>query len=425
LKVLSVTGFERSLLPRVLTRGQNLSKPIPRVRRILAQVRKEGDGALIELTRQFDGVRLTKSGIAVRQSEIRMASRALTRNQLRALNLCRENIERYHRAQLPSDWRIRGAGFTVGQSWRPLERVGIYVPGGRAAYPSTVLMCAIPAKVAGVKEIYVCSPPSADGSVNPSILAAARLVGVTGVFKVGGAQAIGALAYGTETVPKVDKIVGPGSAIVTAAKLEVSREVAIDLPAGPSEVVIVADSNADPGLIASDLIAQAEHDPDAWAILFCPSRKIVAAIAGELQRQIAALSNRRKVSSRNVVAVVSSVRKAIHYVNLIAPEHVQLSVAEEGYARMVENAGALFIGRYTPVALGDYSAGTNHVLPTGGYARAYSGLSTFDFLKRISFVRCSREGLRALGPPTITMAEMEGLYGHAESLRRRTGSIWA
>ncbi len=422
MKALSAGQFERSLLPKVVARGtQDLSKFGPRVRRILSAVRKGGDKALIQYTRSFDGVKLSRGQLKVSRDEIAKAKKALTRQQIKALRLCRDNIERYHRAQAPRDWEIRGKGFTVGQMSKPLKKIGIYVPGGRAAYPSTLLMCAVPAKVVGVEEIYVCTPPSNNGRVNPSILAVADIIGITCVFKVGGAQAIGAMAFGTETIPKVDKIVGPGNAFVTTAKLEVSREVAIDLPAGPSEVVIVADSDADPQVIASDLIAQAEHDPEAWAILFCPSRRVIRETQRELKKQVKSLAKRRSVSTRNIVAVTSSLEKAMRYVNHIAPEHVQLFLRDSRYARSVNNAGAIFIGEYTPVALGDYSAGTNHVLPTGGYARVYSGLSTFDFVKRISFVRSTRQGLRTLGEATIAMAEMEGLHGHAESVRRRGG----
>jgi histidinol dehydrogenase len=315
-------------------------------------------------------------------------------------------------------------GVTAGQVTRPLSSVGVYAPGGRASYPSSVLMCAIPARVAGVEEIIVCSPPGNSGDINPALLVAADIVGVSGVYRVGGAQAIAAMTYGTETVPKVDKIVGPGNVFVTAAKLEVSKDVAIDVPAGPSEVLIIADETGNASFIASDLLAQAEHDPQAWAILLTTSEAIASALNEEFYRQMESLSRteviRSSLQKGGLIVIVRDIEEAVEYTNLIAPEHLQIQTKNPAEVlSKIRNAGAIFLGGYSPVALGDYSSGLNHVLPTGGYARFYSGLSTLDFVKTMNFLQCNREGYRSLKETAVTLAEMEGFDGHAKSVSIR------
>jgi histidinol dehydrogenase len=315
-------------------------------------------------------------------------------------------------------------GVTAGQVTRPLSSVGVYAPGGRAAYPSSVLMCAIPAQVARVEKIIMCSPPEKAGDINPSLLVAADIAGVEEAYRVGGAQAIAAMAYGTETVPKVDKIVGPGNVFVAAAKLEVSKHVAIDVPAGPSEVLIIADDTGNASFIASDLLAQAEHDPKAWAILLTSSEALASEVNDEIYRQIRSFSRteimQSSIQNGGLIVVVRNIEEAIEYANLIAPEHLQIQTkAPNEVLGKIRNAGAVFLGGYSPVAFGDYSSGLNHVLPTGGYARFYSGLSTMDFVKTMNFLQCSKEGYQNLKEIAVTLANMEGFDGHAKSISIR------
>ncbi len=287
-------------------------------------------------------------------------------------------------------------------------------------------MCTIPARVAGVKKIVVCSPPRTNGNINPALIVAADLAGATDIYRIGGVQAIAAMAYGTETVPKVDKIVGPGNIFVTAAKMQVSKDVAIDLPAGPSEILIIADSTASPSIIASDLLAQAEHDPNTWAILLTTSKNLAFAVEKEVDAQLELLSRREiaksSVQKRGFIVIVRDVKEAVNYANTIAPEHLEiLTKAPSKVLDGIRNAGAVFLGEYSPVAFGDYSAGINHVLPTGGYAKTYSGLSTRDFVKTISFLECSKQGYSNLKETTVTLAKLEGFDAHAKSvsIRRR------
>lgn len=422
MRIFRASQFEKRILRRVMSRGEaGYLRAIPSVRGIIARVKQEGDRAVLDYTQKFDGVRLSRKSLTVKPEEFVSATKKLTGGEIRALKFAARNIERFHRAQLRKTWSIAGRGFRVGQVMRPLESVGVYVPGGRASYPSTVLMCALPARAAGVGKVYVCTPPSRDGSVNAAVLVAARIAGVKAVFKAGGAQAIAAMAYGTDTIPKVQKIVGPGNVYVTAAKVEVSRDVAIDLPAGPSEIAILADESANPSFIASDMLAQAEHDPDAWSILLTTSWRLAKETSLELKNQLVRIRKRKSLRiGGNTIAVVGKIGQLVDYVNRIAPEHLEIHARRpEAILDGVMNAGAVFLGDYSPVALGDYSAGTNHVLPTGGYAKMYSSLSTLDFVKRISFVNCSRRGMRELDQATVTLAETEGLYAHAESIRMR------
>ena len=389
-----------------------------RVAEIVAAVRDKGDAALLDCTRRFDRVALTAPELAVRPEEYAAAERAVGEATLRSLRYAADRIERFHRECAPRSWRMKDDnGSRLGQEVRPLDRVAVYVPGGRAAYPSTVLMTVVPAVVAGVREIVLVSPPSADRSLNAAVLAAARIAGVTEAYRVGGAQAIAALAYGTETIRRVDKIVGPGNIYVALAKAQVFGDVGIDMVAGPSEVLVVADETADAAFVAADLLAQAEHDPMARAILLTPSSALRDAVAAELGRQLAGLPRRAiagaALASHGALVLTASLEEAVDLANGLAPEHLELQVADpEGLLARVRHAGAVFLGRHTPEVVGDYVAGPNHVLPTGGTARFSSALSTEDFVTRLSVIEYSAEGLAEAGPHVGELSRVEGLDGH-------------
>jgi len=399
-----------------------------RVEEIVATVRDKGDAALLDFTERFDRVSLTPRELAVTAGELAAAESAVGVTTMRALRYAAERIERFHRESAPRSWRMTDAlGSRLGQEVRPLDRVAVYVPGGRAAYPSTVLMTVIPARVAGVKEIVLVSPPSADKSLNPAVLAAARVAGVTEAYRIGGAQAVAALAYGTETIRRVDKIVGPGNIYVALAKSRVFGDVGIDMIAGPSEVVVVADASADPEWVAADLLAQAEHDPMARAVLLTPSRALVDAVAAATERQLAVLPRREiagaALRSHGAFVLTRSLEEAVEVANLLAPEHLELQVADpDALLAQVRNAGAVFLGRYTPEVVGDYVAGPNHVLPTGGTARFASALGTEDFVKRLSVIQYAPAGLRDAGPHVAELARVEGLDGHGAAAAMRIES---
>jgi len=418
--------FKKEILKELLRRGKSdLSAIESSVKTIIADVRKQGDEALLHYTEKFDKITLTTSKLRVTEEEISEAYKQLNEAQIAALREAAANIAGFHKNQLREKWTVRLAeGVTLGQIMRPLQSVGVYVPGGRGSYPSSVLMGAVPAKVAGVERVVVCSPPQRIGDVDPALLVAADVAGVDEVYRVGGVQAIAAMAYGTGTVEKVDKIVGPGNVYVTAAKLAVSRDVAIDVPAGPSEVLIIADETGNPSFIASDLLAQAEHDPQAWAILITSSPELASAVKDEVYKQLQSLSRAAVINSsiteRGLIVTVASIEEAVDYANLIAPEHLEIQTRNPmEVLDKIRNAGAIFLGLYSPVAFGDYSSGLNHVLPTAGYARIYSGLSALDFVKTMNFVECSREGYRKLRDTAVVLAEMEGFDAHAKSVSIR------
>jgi histidinol dehydrogenase len=389
-----------------------------RVDEIVSAVRDKGDAALLDFTERFDRVRLTAGELAVTPAELDAAMLAAGEPTLRALRYAAERIERFHRECAPRSWHMQDAfGSRLGQEVRPLDRVAVYVPGGRAAYPSTVLMTVIPARVAGVREIVLVSPPGTDKSLNTAVLAAARVAGVTEAYRVGGAQAVAALAYGTETIRRVDKIVGPGNIYVALAKSRVFGDVGIDMVAGPSEVVVVADESADPSWVAADLLAQAEHDPMARAVLLTPSRALIDRVAAETARQLAALPRRdiagAALEAHGALVLTQSLEEAVEVANLLAPEHLELQVHDpEAWLTRVRNAGAVFLGRFTPEVVGDYVAGPSHVLPTGGTARFASALSTEDFVKRLSVIEYAAAGLQNAGPHLAELARVEGLDGH-------------
>ena len=389
-----------------------------RVTEILAAVREKGDAALLELTERFDRVSLRPDGLRVRPEEFDEAERKVGAATVRSLRYAAERIERFHRASAPRSWSMRDdRGSRLGQEVRPIGRVAVYVPGGRAAYASTVLMTVVPARVAGVPEIVLVSPPARDKSIDPSVLVAARLAGVTEAYRVGGAQAIAALAYGTETIRRVDKIVGPGNIYVALAKSHVFGDVGIDMVAGPSEVLVVADESAEPAFVAADLLAQAEHDPMARAVLLTPSTRLVDRVAEETGRQLERLPRReiaqRSLEANGALVLTATLEQAVEVTNGLAPEHLVLLVSDPGaLLPRVQNAGAVFLGRFTPEVVGDYVAGPNHVLPTGGTARFASALGTEDFVKRMSVIEYSPEGLAEAGPHVAELSRVEGLHGH-------------
>jgi histidinol dehydrogenase len=389
-----------------------------RVSEIVTAVREKGDAALLAFTQRFDHVALTAPELAVTPEEFAAAERSMGDATLRSLRYAAGRIERFHRECAPRSWRMKDAnGSRLGQEVRPLDRVAVYVPGGRAAYPSTVLMTVVPARVAGVSEIVLVSPPAPDKSLNAAVLAAARIAGVTEAYRIGGAQAVAALAYGTETIRRVDKIVGPGNIYVALAKARVFGDVGIDMVAGPSEVLVVADDSAEAAFVAADLLAQAEHDPMARAVLLTPSSALRDAVGAALERQLAALPRREiagaALDRHGALVLTGSLEEAVELANRLAPEHLELQVADpEGLLARVRHAGAVFLGRHTPEVVGDYVAGPNHVLPTGGTARFSSALSTEDFVTRLSVIEYSREGLAEAGPHVAELSRVEGLDGH-------------
>jgi histidinol dehydrogenase len=391
---------------------------------IIAKVRAEGDAALIELTRRFDGLDLETSGIRVLPSEIEAARAEIDGETLAALALAHERILDHHRRQLPRDERYKDAtGVELGSRWTPVASAGLYVPGGTASYPSSVLMNAVPAKVARVKRI-VMVVPARRGELNPLVLVAASLAGVDEIYRVGGAQAIAALAYGTESIAPVAKIVGPGNAYVAAAKRQVYGKVGIDMVAGPSEVVVIADKDNDPAWIAADLLAQAEHDEAAQSILITDdaafAREVGAAVEAQLASLPRAATARASWRDFGAVILVGSLDQAPALADRLAPEHLEIATSDpEALAARINDAGAIFVGRYTPEVIGDYVAGTNHVLPTARSARFASGLSVLDFMKRTSILKLDAEALAALGPAAMTLAEAEGLDAHRRSVAIR------
>jgi histidinol dehydrogenase len=396
------------------------------VRGIIAKVREKGDQALRELTLRFDGVDLAKSGLRIGSSEIEAALKASDKDALAALQFACERIERHHRRQLPREDRYRDdTGAEFASRWTAIEAVGLYVPGGLASYPSTVLMNAVPARVAGVPRLAM-AVPAASGRINPLVLAAAHLAGVSEIYRIGGAQAIAALAYGTESIAPVAKIVGPGNAYVAAAKRQVFGTVGIDAIAGPSEVLVIADAENNPEWVAADLLAQAEHDAAAQAILVTDEAGFAARVEHEMGRQLANLP-RGTVATQSwqtfgAIILVRSLDEAPALADRIAAEHVQILARDaDVLAGRIRNAGAIFIGADTPEVIADYVAGSNHVLPTARTARFSSGLGVLDFMKRTSVLKLPPDALRALAPTAMTLARLEGLEGHRRSLAVRLG----
>jgi histidinol dehydrogenase len=398
-----------------------------KVAKIISTLRSEGDKALYRFIKKFDDADL--KAVEVANDEWDDACDAVDSADRAALGKAAMRIRTFHRKRIPSGWEMReeGGGF-MGQRVRPLTRVGLYVPGGKAIYPSSVLMNAIPASVVEVPEIIMATPPGKDGSIRPEVLMAARVAGVHRVFKMGGAHAIAAMAYGTDSVPRVDKITGPGNIWVATAKKQVFGQVGIDSEAGPTEVCIVADSSATPAWLAADLISQAEHDELAQSILITHEKGLVTRVQDQIKRQLEGLDRREialeSITTRGAIVVTRNLAESMRLADQYAPEHLVLAVEEpETVSKNVQNAGAIFLGHYTPVAVGDYLAGPNHVIPTGGTSRFFSPLSVEDFLKRTSFMKFEPSKLRELGADLIRLAKMEGLTGHGASVELRLQKI--
>ena len=392
------------------------------VRNIIDNVKANGDKALYEYCEKFDKAKL--SSLEVSTEEIDEAFAAVEPQFIEILKEAAENIRTFHKQQVRQSFILNGDGYVTGQKITPIEKVGLYVPGGTAAYPSTVLMDSIPAKIAGCKEICITTPPSADGKVNPAILAAAKIAGVDRIFKIGGAQAVAALAYGTETVPKVDKIVGPGNAFVAEAKRQVFGLVSIDMIAGPSEILVIADGKSNPKFVAADLLSQAEHDKMASAVLVTDSAELADQVSAELERQIPLLPRaeiaRISIDNNGKIIVADNLFDVIEVANEIAPEHLELSVDNPfDYLDKIKNAGSIFMGRYCPEALGDYFAGPNHTLPTSGTARFSSPLSVDDFVKKSQYTYYTKDALQKSAESVAFFAEKEGLSAHARSVTVR------
>lgn len=389
---------------------------------IIEDVKKRGDEALLYYCEKFDKAKL--SSLEVTAEEIEEAFSLVEPEFIEILKKAAENIREFHKAQVRNSFIINGDGYITGQKITPIEKVGLYVPGGTAAYPSTVLMDSIPAKIAGCKEICITTPPSANGKVNPAILAAAKIAGVDRIFKTGGAQAVAALAYGTETVPKVDKIVGPGNAFVAEAKRQVFGLVSIDMIAGPSEILVVADGKSNPEFVAADLLSQAEHDKMASAVLVTDSGELAKQVSAELERQIPLLPRaeiaRASIDNNGKIIIADNLFDVIDVANEIAPEHLELCVDNPfDYLDKIKNAGSIFMGRYCPEALGDYFAGPNHTLPTSGTARFSSPLSVDDFVKKSQYTYYTEEALGKVAESIAFFAGKEGLDAHAKSVTVR------
>jgi len=419
-------GFAAAFAALVEARREADAGVSAAVSEILADVRARGDAAVAERTLRFDGHDLARTGWRIERAACRAALAGLDRELREAITLAANRIRAYHEGQRPADREhVDAAGVRLGARWRAVESAGLYVPGGRAAYPSSVLMNAIPAKVAGVGRLAMVTP-TPKGEVNPLVLAAAEIAGVDEVWRVGGAQAIAALAYGTERIAAVDVIVGPGNAWVAEAKRQLYGRVGIDMVAGPSEIVVVADGANNPEWIAADLLSQAEHDPTSQSILFSDDAAFADAVAAAVERQLETLATRQVATAswraNGAIILVPSLADAIPLCDRLAPEHLELAVADpEPLFARVRHAGSVFLGRHTPEAVGDYVGGPNHVLPTGRRARFASGLSVLDFMKRTSFLACDVDSLARIGPAAVTLARAEGLPAHGRSVALRLG----
>jgi len=423
-----ISALTRSEKRKLINRGEatKLRRVTSQVHRIVSKVRQYGDAAVLEYTEKYDHIHLTSKSLKVSPAELEDGLKQVPAYFVEALRAAANNITSFHRRLLPPEIWVEeiAPGIRLGRIRRPIDTIGVYIPGGRAVYPSTALMTIIPAKVAGVKRAVVCSPPSGNGEVNPAVLAALMVSGADEVYKVGGAQAIAAMAYGTETVPKVDKIVGPGNVYVAAAKTLVQNTVEIDVQAGPSEILVFADGNANPEYVALDLISQAEHDPDSYAVLVTTSMEVCVRVRERLeslQRELKRSDIVRKSLEDNGAILLARGRdEALSFINDFAPEHLELMVEDpEAYLPGVKNAGSIFLGSFSPVSVGDYATGANHVLPTGGKARCRSGLSVEDFFKVITIQELTMEGLSSLRGPVKTIAMMEGFDAHVRAIEER------
>jgi histidinol dehydrogenase len=411
---------------RIMQRGNVFDKKILSVvKTIVDDVAARKDKALFAYTRKFDGCALNGDTVMVSPEEMKQALSRVSREDMLVLKTAARRVEKFHRKQKMHSWSYRDEeGIELGQRILPMDRIGIYAPGGLASYPSTVIMAAVPARIAGVPEIILVTPPSPDGEINPLVVAAANLSGVTRIFKIGGAQAIAALAYGTESIPAVDKIVGPGNAYVAAAKKMVYGQVAIDMIAGPSEVVVIADKTAPPDHVAADLLAQAEHDAMASAVLLTPDEALAQSVLLEIKRQLKTLERKaiatRSLNAFGMIVLTRDMDEAVQISNRFAPEHLELIVKKpKEMLDKIRHAGAVFLGYSTPESIGDYIAGPNHILPTGGTARFASPLGVYDFIKRSSVLYFSGKALQKYGAQTVQFTKMEGLHAHGRSVSMR------
>ena len=424
---MQAADFERRFAALLAAKRESSADVDLTVADIIDDVRHRGDVALAELSLRFERIEIGRIGLKIAAAEIENAIVACDKTALEALKLAHARVMDFHLRQKPADLLFTDAlGVTLGWRWRPIDAVGLYVPGGAASYPSSVIMNAVPAKVAGCRRLAMVMP-TPDGHINPLALAAARIAGVDEIYRVGGAQAIAALAYGTDTIPPVDKIVGPGNAYVAAAKRRVFGVVGIDMIAGPSEVVVFADRSADPRFVAADLLAQAEHDEAAQSILITDDASLAREVEAEVERQLQSLP-RAKIAGASwldngAVILCPSLEAALPLVDRLAPEHLEIMAHDaEALSDKILNAGAIFIGAHTPEAIGDYVGGSNHVLPTARSARFSSGLGVLDFMKRTSLLKCDARSLHALGPAAIALGEAEGLEAHARSVALRLGA---
>ena len=421
---MEILDYNKETVEELIKRSQaDINSVLTTVSDILNDVRENKDNAVKAYTAKFDKAEL--DDLKVSEEEIKKAYDELDGELIKALESASANIEKFHKAQIPEEWEMEVIpGITAGQIIRPINSVGCYIPGGRAVYPSTILMTVIPAKIAGVDRIIACSPPGPDGKIQAAILVAADLAGVDEIYKCGGAQAIAAMAYGTESIAKVEKIVGPGNIFVTAAKKLVYGDVDIEFPAGPSEVLILADESAIPEYIAYDFLSQSEHDPNASCFLVTDSERI-ANESNELIEKFAKEAKRSEIIAESLaqhghVILCSTMDEAIDFTNEYAPEHLIISTKDDkAVLDKIKNAGSIFLGKYSPVAAGDYGSGTNHVLPTGGGAKMYSGLSTETFIKKPTVQTLTKEGIKELSKTVLPIAEYEGFYAHADSIKVR------
>ena len=429
LRILSTSDpTSENVIARLIDRVSDERAVEPRVREILEAVREKGDEALFAFTKKFDGVTLSPDELKVTEREIEAAAEAVDPTVKAAIELAKARIEAFHRHEIRESWQVKQRdGTTFGQLVRPLETVGIYVPGGEAPYPSTVLMNAVPAVLAGVPRLILVTPSGKDGWVNSAVLFAAATCGIEEIYRVGGAQAIAALAYGTAAIPKVDKIAGPGNVYVNVAKRLVFGDVAIDSLAGPSEIVVLAEAEADPATIAADLLSQAEHDAQASAFLVTPSQSLAEAVNEQIDQQMADLDRKDVIAAclegRGAIFIVDDLVEGVALVNRIAPEHLEVMVKDpQSLLPKLRNAGMILLGEHTPVAICDYGAGPNHVLPTGGTARFASPLGVDDFVKRTNYLHATKEGFEALTDQVETLARVEGFTAHAATVKIRRGA---
>ena len=417
--MIKIMKYNEVSADEIFARGESSFSVTDIVTEIIEEVKKDGDAALFRFCEKFDKAKL--DSLEVTAQEIEEAFTLVDERFIKIIENAAENIRNFHKRQLRNSFIINEQdGIVTGQKVTPIEKVGLYVPGGTAAYPSTVLMDSIPAKIAGCKEICITTPPSSNGKVNPVILAAAKIAGVDRIFKVGGAQAVAALAYGTETIPKVDKIVGPGNAFVAEAKRQVFGRVSIDMIAGPSEILVIADGKSNPAFVAADLLSQAEHDKMASAVLVTESEELANAVAEEIEKQLKLLPReeiaRASIDNNGKIIVAENILDVIDVANEIAPEHLEICVDNPfDYLDKIENAGSIFMGRYCPEALGDYLAGPNHTLPTSGTARFSSPLSVDDFVKKSQYTYYTKDALSKIADDVAYFAEKEGLSAHARS----------